>query len=671
MKTKKNISLLIIIILLISIKGYSQISRGGTPHSFSNPSVKDSVEFVKMPAINVDSLLQADSSNDNSFRFGYAIDVNMGLSNNGTWDTLQNGDKIWRLKIHSENAFSINLIYDNFWLPDGADFFVYSEDGSMILGAFTSDLSNNQYNKFSTDLIKGDVVVLEYYEPAHTTGGIINVDKVIHGYKNLFDHHGHGNSQSCNIDVNCSQGNNWCVQKRAASLILVNDNQELCSGCLLNNVREDLTPYYLTAFHCADSDQNGTLSQSEISNAQTWIFRFKYWSPTCNQGDGANHWVSISGSSFKAGYHPTDMLLLQLNAQPPSGFGVLYAGWNNTSIPAQSGSYIHHPAGDVMKISLFTEPLQEATQPVGNTISWRVKLSEGVVERGSSGSPLFNQDGLVIGQHKGRDPNNALTCNNLNAFAYAGRFNVSWTGGGTSATRLRDWLDPDNTGATTIGATSPTIYLINRTLTGTHKFAALDKIHIEGEVVTGHPFFGNTHCKTSGIPFTAEPGSNVEIKAKSITIKPGTHFKAGSNVRITATNDIECSDNIVEGDYVNVFCNAQISMKMGGGGSYTANNNDNLEPVLSNNEEIKVLNLSDKITLYPNPNSGRFEIAFSDKEVKFSEIIIFDMSGKIVFERHNITENKVPIDICHLQKGTYIVQIIHNNNSHTKKMVLN
>lgn len=620
-----------------------------------------------MPVVNVDSLLQNESSNDNSFRFGFAIDVDMSMENNGTWDTLSNGDKIWRLKIHSQNAFSINLIYDDFWLPEGADFFVYNEDKSMILGAFTSFLSNNQYNKFSTDLVKGDVIVLEYYEPSYISGGRINIDKVIHGYKDLFDHHGHGNSQSCNIDINCSQGGNWCIQKRAASLILVNDNQELCSGCLINNVRQDLTPYYLTAFHCADSDQNGVLSQSEINNAQTWIFRFKYWSPTCNQGDGATHWVSISGSNFRAGYHPTDMLLLELNSQPPSGFGVLYAGWDNTSIPAQSGAYIHHPAGDVLKISLFTETLQEAIQPVGNTISWQVKLSEGVVEGGSSGSPLFNQNGLVIGQHKGRDPNNALTCNNLNAFAYAGRLNVSWTGGGTSSTRLRDWLDPDNTGATSIGPTSPTIYLINRTLTGTHKFAALEEIHIEGNVPTSGPL-----CQPSNTPFTAEPGSNVEIKAKRIVIKPGTHFKEGSNVRITAVNDIECSDNIVEGDYVNVFCNAQISMKMGGGSSYTASNNNNeLNLAKSNEEEISVVNLSDNITLYPNPSSGRFEIAFSDNEIKHSEILIYDINGKIVFERHNITENKIPIDICHLQRGTYIVQIIYLGKSHTKKIVLN
>lgn len=437
-------------------------------------------------------------------------------------------------------------------------------------------------------------------------------------------------------------------------MILVDNNTRWCSGCLINNVRQDLTPYYLTANHCLRGDEN------------TWIFRFKYWSPTCNQGDDAGYWVSITGSTVKANWTGTDFALLQLHAQPPSGFGVLYAGWSNQNIASSSGASITHPRGDVMKIGLYNQTITQQTF-MGSS-DWRVVWSQGTVEPGSSGGPLFNNDHLLIGQVHGGNPSDICTSND---HAFFGRFDLSWNGGGTSATRLRDWLDPDNTGATSIGPTSPTIYLINRTLTGTHKFAALDHIHIEGEVVTGHPFFGNTFCQTSGIPFTAEPGSNVEIKAKSITIKPGTHFKAGSNVTITATDDIECSDNIVEGDYVNVFCNAQISMKMAGSNSNTASNDENIESFLGNDDEIKVLNLSDKITLYPNPNSGRFEIAFSDSEVKFSEIIIFDMSGKIVFERHNITENIVPVDICHLQKGTYLVQIIHNNNSHTKKIVLN
>lgn len=650
----------VIIILLNNNDVIAQISKGGTPPSFSTPTLQDSVAVIQMPVINIDSLIQNDTVSDFSFRFGYAIDVNMGLNNSGTWDTLQNGDKIWRLKISSPDAFSINLIYDDFWLPEGSQFFVYNEDKSMILGAFTSDVSNNPYEKFATDLVKGDITILEYFEPAYTNGGRINVDKVIHAYINTFS--GHGGSGSCNIDVSCSQGNDWCVEKRAASMILVDNNTRWCSGCLINNVRQDLTPYYLTANHCLRGDEN------------TWIFRFKYWSPTCNQGDDATHWVSITGSTLRANHAATDFALLQLNSPPPSGFGVLYAGWDRTATPSTSATAIHHPRGDVMKISHDFNALTAVSWVSGATNHWRATFDQGIVQHGSSGSPLFNQDHRVIGQLHGNQNNqcsatdNSCHCSQTPIGEY-GRFDISWDGGGTSATRLRDWLDPDNTGTTSVGPTSPTIYLINRTLTGTHKFAALEEIHIEGNVATSGPF-QNQFCQPSNVPFTTEPGSNVEITAKRIVCKPGTHFKAGSTVHIKAVDNIECSDNLVEGDYVNVFCNAQISMKMGGqNNNASASNDNNSKP----EKEIlqDKLNLSENIILYPNPNSGRFEIEFLDGNLKSSEIIIYDAAGKIVYEQNTITQNKIPLDFCNFQKGIYLVQIIHTGNSYTKKIILN
>lgn len=146
MKSIKYITLLIIFsFILVDNIGYSQISKGGKPYSFIKTGLSDSISTVKMPKVNVDSLLavevmQKDTSRP--FRFGYAIDVDMGLKNSGTWDTLSDNSKIWRLRIHSKGAYSINLIFDKFWLPQGAQFFVYNEDRSMILGAFTAEVSN-------------------------------------------------------------------------------------------------------------------------------------------------------------------------------------------------------------------------------------------------------------------------------------------------------------------------------------------------------------------------------------------------------------------------------------------------------------------------------------------------------------------------------------------------
>lgn len=647
MKVLKLIFTIIAIILITYQDSYAQISKGGIPESFTNKEINNIFSVVEMPAFNIDSLLNIEAKEIEEarpFRFGYAIDVDMGLKNNGTWQTLSNGDKVWRLKIYSEGAFSINLIFDEFWLPEGARFFLYNEDHSMILGAFTSDVSNNEYYTFSTDLVQGNTVVLEYYEPAYTSEGIINIDKVIHGYKDMFKSDGLGLSGSCNIDVNCSQGNDWCVEKRAVSMILVDDNTALCSGCLINNERQDLTPYYLTANHCIIGN-----------NPNTWIFRFKYWRPTCGGPDPV-YWVSVSGSTIRANHAASDFALLELFSQPPSGFGVLYAGWERSSVAPPSAVGIHHPSGDVMKISVENNyPISSDydPDPISPNSHWKVIWDNGTTEGGSSGSPLFNNNRRIIGQLHG----GWASCSNPSGADYYGRFDVSWTGGGTSSTRLSNWLDPDNTGLTTVNPTSSTIYLINRTLTGNHKFAALKHLYIEGDVFTSGPL-----CQPSNVPFTAEPGSDVTIKAKTIGIQQGTHFKLGSKVTISASNSIDCSDEIVSGDFVDAFCNAQISK---------SNNinfqHDSLKQNNVNNKD-EIINFSEKIILFPNPSSDKFEVKISNNSLKCTEIIIYNVIGKTI-KRIPFNNNSITIDISSLEKGMYFVNILTEKGCFTKKFI--
>jgi hypothetical protein len=135
----KKISILFSLAQFAATCSFAQMSEGGIPPSFFNTALRNEIAIEMMPSVNVDSLINDDKANEGKpvpFRFGYALKVNLNLENSGTWETLENGDKIWRLKIFSEDAYSINLIFDNFWLPENAQFFVYSEDRNMVLGAF-------------------------------------------------------------------------------------------------------------------------------------------------------------------------------------------------------------------------------------------------------------------------------------------------------------------------------------------------------------------------------------------------------------------------------------------------------------------------------------------------------------------------------------------------------
>jgi hypothetical protein len=262
MRAKRcRIAIVFICVFLYGLKLFAQISEGGRPISFSLDLDIREISTLTMPPVNVDSIIQTEKELDNTsrpFRFGYAIGVDIDLKRFGTLRQLDNGDKLWLLKIHSENAYSINLIYNHFRLSKDSKFFIYNEDKSMILGAFTPEVSNNPDDVFATDLVQGNSIILEYYEPKHSDDGIINISRVIHGYINTFGNfsNGLGTSSNCNIDVNCPLGNNWEYEKRAVSMMLVNENSWFCTGCLVNNTKQDQKPFYLTAEHCLGGSMN-------------------------------------------------------------------------------------------------------------------------------------------------------------------------------------------------------------------------------------------------------------------------------------------------------------------------------------------------------------------------------------------------------------------------------
>lgn len=249
-------------------------------------------------------------------------------------------------------------------------------------------------------------------------------------------------------------------------MILLADGTRFCSGSLLNNVCQNLEPNFLTAFHCLDLNEDGLLVDAERNQVNNWVFRFLYESPSCGGGDNAV-FQSINGSAFRAAFQPTDFALLLLNNRPTGD--VTYAGWSRANVAATSAVAIHHPAGDVKKISIDNNALTNvdvttiwAEDIFGNptvqcppNTHWNtvfdspaVGIDPSTVQPGSSGSPIFNQNHQVVGQLHG----DYLNTNNdycENRRGQYGRFDVSWTGGGTNATRLSNWLDPNNTGAMT------------------------------------------------------------------------------------------------------------------------------------------------------------------------------------------------------------------------------
>ena len=245
-----RITISLLILLFFSNSLFAQISKKQAPRSFYEKNVNSNIGLIEISPIDVSRLLAEDEKEkDRPWRFGKDIDVSLSLLNAGTWTTLPNGDRIWRLKISSKHAYSINLIYDSFFLPKGGTFHLYNEAKNHVIGAFTNE-NNKQDGKFATGVVKGDVCILEYFEPFNQLGkGIISISKVIHAYKDIFNQANKifGASGACNNNVNCGVGDDWQDEKKSVAMVLTSANTRICTGALVNNVNEDNTPYF---FNC-------------------------------------------------------------------------------------------------------------------------------------------------------------------------------------------------------------------------------------------------------------------------------------------------------------------------------------------------------------------------------------------------------------------------------------
>ena len=442
--------------VLITSFSFSQVTNEGEPASWTLNLETDNIEEKLMPSFDVNRVAEEDAQNEGvkgiPWRFGYTHSVDLGLED-GIWTDLENGDRVWRMLISSPGAISLNFIFDDFFMPEGGSLYLYSDDREDLLGAYTS-VQNQENRMLGTWLVYGDKVWLEYYEPQNVSGmGSINISKITHGYRNADkrpQEKGLNDSGDCMLDVDCNIGDDWQAKKehnkRAVALIVMNNS--LCSGTLINNTSNDGTPFFLTADHCMEGN-----------NPSTVAFLFDWISPapqcaTYNNSQNGSQNMSVSGSILRASDPLSDFALLEITQSIPGSWDRVYAGWDRSGQIPDYAVGIHHPSGDIMKVSRDNN--SPAKINYSNLYAWEISNSTGgwdygATEGGSSGSALFDPDGRIIGQLCcGASGCNGLT-DNGQSDDY-GRMDKSWTGAGSPSTRLSDWLDPTGTGQTYINA---------------------------------------------------------------------------------------------------------------------------------------------------------------------------------------------------------------------------
>jgi lysyl endopeptidase len=193
-KMKIILTLVILTLLFCSKQLISQISsRTIMPPSYIYKSQLHSltddknINEIFMTTVNKDSLLNENKKSQiSSFHFAFDFKRKINIKEIGTWDTLDNDNRICRLKIICPDAYSIHLIYSNFELPDGGYLFLYNNMKNFVIGAF-SKINNKKSKLFATELIPGDTCWIEYYEPKEVKGiGTIEISNVFHGFIGMF-----------------------------------------------------------------------------------------------------------------------------------------------------------------------------------------------------------------------------------------------------------------------------------------------------------------------------------------------------------------------------------------------------------------------------------------------------------------------------------------------------
>ena len=457
------------VFLVISQQALAQISNGGFPTSFDIKAGSQIVKSIILQSPDIRLVNNEDSRNDSLSlprRFSVMLPVDIDFIKSGTWFELEDGSRICRLKIYAEGAIANNLYFNNFFLPEGVNLFLYDELKKQLKGAFTK-YNNPKSGNFATELMSGDVVILELNIPAEIKNDpIIHISEFGYAYRDVphYDEiNGFGGSDWCEVNINCSpEGDDWQKQKRGVVRIMVKVSGSgwWCTGSLINNVRYDATPFVLTADHCA-FQLNQYASEADLDQ---WIFYFNYESATCDNPTTEPELFSMVGASKiaqggKRGQEGSDFYLVLLNNQVPSGYNPYFMGWSRFNEISDHGVTIQHPEGDIKKISTYLTPL-ESSGWYGNGLQshWKVIWAQtennwGVTEAGSSGSPLFDSEGRLIGTLTG----GLAACDESGSWGpdepdYYGKFSYHWQSNGTVDTaQLKPWLDPDDTGIYGLG----------------------------------------------------------------------------------------------------------------------------------------------------------------------------------------------------------------------------
>jgi len=330
----------------------------------------------------------------------------------GVLSRTPDGGYVWALEVGSDGAGAIRLHVEKMSLPDNAELYFYSPAGEAY-GPFTGVGPDGTGDMWTPSVFGSQgVLQLRLHGPVderQLKDVSLSVTEIGHISRGVFGRPDEGGVASfCQYNASCIQNTN-CVNEAAVSnaenavakmLWVKGCCIYTCSGGLIADTDTGTQiPYFLTANHC-------------LSTSSTNLEAFFHYQVSCGTSSCTGTFTDppsnlISGKTVGATIMATgsagDFSLFQLTQNPPAGS--VFLGWNNSAIAFTDGAELHrisHPSGAPQSYSHGTVDTSAPTcqgWPRGNRIYSRDDI--GGTEGGSSGSPIVNAAGEIVGQLTG------------------------------------------------------------------------------------------------------------------------------------------------------------------------------------------------------------------------------------------------------------------------------
>jgi hypothetical protein len=461
-------------------------------------------------------------------RFAIPEDVWVTPATHGTWQDLPDeGLALWRLRIAAPGCLSLNLGCERFALPSGGRLEMRPLDGRGPARVFTAR-DMRPHGQLWTPVVLGDEVVVELTVPLRAKDDVdLVISRVGKGYRG-FGEVPAKDEGGCSIDVVCPESAGWEDEIDAVGVYTMN-GQWKCTGTLMNNTAEDGTPLFLTGLHCGIDE----------SLQHTVVVYWNFESPVCGQRGGGSLDDFQTGCQVRARWGGTDMCLVELDEQPNPIFGVSYAGWSRADLAPSSAVAIHHPSTDEKSISFEHDPLQitsyyGTTSPGDGNYLRVVDWDLATTEEGSSGSAIFDPDHRVVGHLHG----GLASCTNDESDWY-GRLAAGWEGGGEPQLRLKDWLDPGDTGAIVVDTWAP----------GARGLRVSGAADLDSQGEAGGPFSPVSVVYTLRNQSTASLDYGVTVDQPWATVVDGSGTLAGLGTADVTVDIAPAADALAPGFY--------------------------------------------------------------------------------------------------------------------------